>query len=412
MRRRTAGRSSRTPRRPRGAGRGSPVAAQLIGDLYRSFMDTETVERLGSGADRRAAGRRSTRSTDPVELCSNCSAGCAGTGIGGPFVLDVDSDPAEPDRYVLNLYQGGIGLPDESYYSDDSTAPIREAYTEFLPEHAGAGRGCRTRRTRPGGSYELETPAGGRPLGSGPVPGQLADLQPEGPGRPGRAAAGAAVGRLAGRSRRRPVAAGAGGRPAAGLLHRPGRPADRGPAAGLEGLAGLADRPVAGARWARPNWWRRTSTSTAAPCPGRRSCGSGGSGGWPSSRWPPARRSAGCTSSGTSRPRPSSGWTSWSPTCWRPTARSISELPWMSERDQGPGAGQAGRVHPEDRLSRTSWRDYGALDRARRTTSSATPRRAAAFDLDRQLAKIGSPVDRLTNGSCPRRPSTPTTTPG
>ena len=40
------------------------------------------------------------------------------------------------------------------------------------------------------------------------------------------------------------------------------------------------------------------------------------------------------------------------------------------------------------------WRDYSALDGPAATTSSATSRRAAAFELDRQLAKLGKPVDR------------------
>ena len=36
----------------------------------------------------------------------------------------MDTDPGDPDRYVLNLYQGGIGLPDESYYSDAAHADV------------------------------------------------------------------------------------------------------------------------------------------------------------------------------------------------------------------------------------------------------------------------------------------------
>ena len=60
---------------------------------------------------------------------------------------------------------------------------------------------------------------------------------------------------------------------------------------------------------------------------------------------------------------------------------------------QGQGAGQAGRVHPEDRLP---GRVAGLLHAASSgpTTWSATSAAAGAFELDRQLAKIGQPVDR------------------
>ena len=66
--RRTAGRSSRRRQREAAAGAEPGSPAQLIGDLYRSFMDTDTVERLGLGPDHRAAGadRRRHRRREPV----------------------------------------------------------------------------------------------------------------------------------------------------------------------------------------------------------------------------------------------------------------------------------------------------------------------------------------------------------
>ena len=67
------------------AARGEAAAgtpAQLIGDLYRSFMDTDDGGAARPGADHRAARPRSTRSPTP-RACSGCSAGCAGTGSAG-----------------------------------------------------------------------------------------------------------------------------------------------------------------------------------------------------------------------------------------------------------------------------------------------------------------------------------------
>jgi putative endopeptidase len=40
----------------------------------------------------------------------------------------VDNDPNDPTRYQVNLYQGGLGLPDEAYYREDKHKEILEAY--------------------------------------------------------------------------------------------------------------------------------------------------------------------------------------------------------------------------------------------------------------------------------------------
>jgi putative endopeptidase len=104
--------------------------AQLIGDLYRSFMDTDLIERLGSTpfADQLAAVNALSTVPDFWELLGKLER----DGVDGVFRFYVDTDPAQPDRYVVNLLQGGIGLPDESYYSDEQYDPIRAAYREHL----------------------------------------------------------------------------------------------------------------------------------------------------------------------------------------------------------------------------------------------------------------------------------------
>jgi len=112
-----------------GASAGSPE--QLIGDLYRSFMDTETVERLGTAPIQQqlALVADVTDAGSLLRLLGRLQR----DGIGGAFAINIDSDPADPERYVLNIYQGGLGLPDESYYSGEQQAPIRAAYAEFVP---------------------------------------------------------------------------------------------------------------------------------------------------------------------------------------------------------------------------------------------------------------------------------------
>ena len=52
-----------------------------------------------------------------------------GAGLFGSYV---DTDRKDSDRYLVYLVQGGLGLPDESYYREDKFAEIREKYVAYL----------------------------------------------------------------------------------------------------------------------------------------------------------------------------------------------------------------------------------------------------------------------------------------
>ena len=102
----------------------------MIGDLYRSFIDTERVEERGLApfADQLAA----VDGIESVEDFFRVLGSLERQGVGGLFGLYVDTDPAQPDRYVVNLLQGGLGLPDESYYREEQYAPLVDAYRGHL----------------------------------------------------------------------------------------------------------------------------------------------------------------------------------------------------------------------------------------------------------------------------------------
>jgi putative endopeptidase len=107
---------------------GSP--AQLIGDLYRSFMDVDRVEEVGVGA---IAGQlAAVAAISDVPGFFNALGRLERDGVAGLFRFYVDTDPGRPDRYALNLLQGGLGLPDESFYRDEQYAAIRDAYRSHL----------------------------------------------------------------------------------------------------------------------------------------------------------------------------------------------------------------------------------------------------------------------------------------
>jgi putative endopeptidase len=104
--------------------------ARKIGDLYSSFMDTETVTSLGLAP---IAGEL----TD-IHAVVDRSAFAAllgrlqRTGVGGALGFYVDTDDKDSNRYLVHASQSGIGLPDESYYRQDEFAEIRGKYIEHI----------------------------------------------------------------------------------------------------------------------------------------------------------------------------------------------------------------------------------------------------------------------------------------
>ena len=65
----------------------------------------------------------------------------------------------------------------------------------------------------------------------------------------------------------------------------------------------------------------------------------------------------------------------------------------MSAGDQAAGAGEARQVHARRSATRTKWRDYSALEIVRDDLVGNVSARHA-FEYDRDLAKLGKPVDR------------------
>ena len=101
-----------------------------IGDLYASFMDEERVESLGVGPIE-ADLARIDDITD-ISAFVRVLGSLERRGIGSVFGIFIAPDRGQPDRYISHLSQSGIGLPDESYYRDDAFAPVREAYVAHV----------------------------------------------------------------------------------------------------------------------------------------------------------------------------------------------------------------------------------------------------------------------------------------
>ncbi|WP_243226462.1 M13 family metallopeptidase [Microbacterium sp. CIAB417] len=104
--------------------------ARKIGDLYASFMDTERIAELGAKplADQLARVDAVSDVTSLLRLVGELER----DGIGGIVELYVEPDPGNPQRYLPFFIQGGLSMPDESYYRLDSFEETRQALRQHI----------------------------------------------------------------------------------------------------------------------------------------------------------------------------------------------------------------------------------------------------------------------------------------
>ena len=101
-----------------------------IAALYASFMNEDRANSLG--AEPIAADLERALAVASIEELIALVAELERQGLGGFYGMGVDNDPGDPNRYIVFVMQGGIGLPDESYYSDEQFAEIREQYQAHI----------------------------------------------------------------------------------------------------------------------------------------------------------------------------------------------------------------------------------------------------------------------------------------
>lgn len=107
-----------------------PGVSQQIGDLYASFLDEQRINELGSAPIEHDL--RKIKNLESIEDATHLLGEYERTGISGIFSFYVDNDPGNPERYLLHIYQGGLGLPDEAYYREEKHAEILEAYRPYI----------------------------------------------------------------------------------------------------------------------------------------------------------------------------------------------------------------------------------------------------------------------------------------
>ena len=107
-----------------------PGVSQQIGDLYSSFLDEDRIEAVGMG--RLAQGLEKIQEIASLSEFFAMVGALERAGVGGLWGSYVDNDPGNPERYLVHVYQGGLGLPDREYYFDEKYADIREEYVPHI----------------------------------------------------------------------------------------------------------------------------------------------------------------------------------------------------------------------------------------------------------------------------------------
>ncbi len=121
------------------ASSGAPGSeAQKVGDFFASFMDEAAIEAKGIAPlkpDLDAIAAIQTKADVAEALGRNLRL-----GVGGPIGMGVGPDRKNPDRFVVQGGQGGLGLPDRDYYLDDKNPAFvaaRAKYREYVATMLG-----------------------------------------------------------------------------------------------------------------------------------------------------------------------------------------------------------------------------------------------------------------------------------
>ncbi|MDL2357940.1 MAG: M13-type metalloendopeptidase [Pseudomonadota bacterium] len=103
--------------------------AQRIGDFYASYMDEKKVDGLGL-TPLNAELARVAALKDKAELPA-MMAHLGQLGVGVPYDFGIHQDAKDSTKYVADIGQGGLGLPDRDYYLKKDDARLADALAKY-----------------------------------------------------------------------------------------------------------------------------------------------------------------------------------------------------------------------------------------------------------------------------------------
>lgn len=105
---------------------------QQVGDLFKSFLDDARVEQLGAAPLRTQLQKIDAITT--LDGIATESGALSMINAGGPIGAGITTDAKDPTTPMLHLVQGGTALPDRDYYllNEPNFVDIRAKYQTFL----------------------------------------------------------------------------------------------------------------------------------------------------------------------------------------------------------------------------------------------------------------------------------------
>ena len=106
--------------------------AQKVGDFFKSFMDSERLDKLGL-EPLRGELTRIYGLSDKAQV-AEAFGRLVRIGARSPVSSWIDQDAKKSTEYIVYLSQSGLGLPDRDYYFDDKDEfkKYRKAYRAYL----------------------------------------------------------------------------------------------------------------------------------------------------------------------------------------------------------------------------------------------------------------------------------------
>jgi predicted metalloendopeptidase len=131
--------------------------ARKIGDFYASYMDEARLEQLGAKPLAGELGKIAAIKNKNELPAMFAHLGRIGVNV--PFVFFIHQDAKDSTKYVADLYQAGLGMPDRDYYlklDDAKLADTRAKYQQHV-EKMLALAGSRRAAADAKAIVELET---------------------------------------------------------------------------------------------------------------------------------------------------------------------------------------------------------------------------------------------------------------
>jgi putative endopeptidase len=105
---------------------------QKVGDFWHTGMDTKSIE--GQGLDPLKADLKRVDSIESVEDVAAMVRDLHAEGVAALFDQGIFQDLKNSEQYLYYAVQGGLGLPDRDYYTreDEESAKLREQYVAHV----------------------------------------------------------------------------------------------------------------------------------------------------------------------------------------------------------------------------------------------------------------------------------------